>query len=137
MLPEKPKQKTYETLEYKPKERLDTGTQQFIYSLIEFGGVICAALIIHLLIKYRNTKALRWMKINPNFLRMFVKDLTGAVSKTAGDKAVKEIKEKDISITVLDSVDPKFFKKYGDMANDSIESGTYKEVNAAVEEDKK
>lgn len=132
MLPEEPK-KTYETLEYRPKEKIETGTHQFVYSFIEFGGVLLAMLIVHLLIKYKDTKCLKWMKISPMFLRMFVKDLTGAVTKTAGDEAVKKMKEKDINIKILDTVDPKFFKKYGDIANENIDVKINKDVNKAVE----
>lgn len=134
MLPEEPK-KTYETLEYHPKEKIETGTHQFVYSFIEFGGVLLAMLVIHFLIKYKDTKYLKWMRISPMFLRMFVKDLTGAVAKTAGDKAVKEMKEKDVNITILDSVDPRFFKKYGDIASENIDVKINKDINEAVNRD--
>lgn len=134
MLPEETN-KTYETLEFRPSEKIEIGSQQFVYSFIEVTGVILAMIIIHFLIKYRNSKALRWMKINPMFVRMFVKDLTGAVSKTVGDKAVKEMKEKDVKVTILDTVDPAFFKKYGDMAKDTTDVTINKDINQAARED--
>lgn len=97
-----------------------SGSDYLLSSTIEIAFVITATTLLVVLYKIKDKWLFRKLKLNYNFLKMFITDVMNSVKVATKKEAIEEKHKKNVEVKILDKMDEELFKKYESIINQKL-----------------
>ena len=97
-----------------------SGSDYLLSSAIEIAFVITATTLLVVLYKIKDKWLFKKLKLNYNFLKMFITDVMNSVKVATKKEVIEEKHKKNVEVKILDKMDEELFKKYESIINQKL-----------------